>query len=109
MSNAREEAERRYPYPAPGPFSAVRSDLNAARQAAFLSGAEWQASQCGKCDTNTDASNKSQPVEVTDEMIHRGVKAIDVLLNDHDYESGDMPTSEELARGVLQAALGGAE
>jgi hypothetical protein len=45
MTDARDEAKRRYPYLADGPFSAVLSDLNAARQSAFIAGAQWQAEQ----------------------------------------------------------------
>lgn len=45
MTDASYEAKRRYPHLADGPFSAVRSDLNAARQSAFIAGAQWQAEQ----------------------------------------------------------------
>lgn len=61
MTDARDEAERRYPYPADAPFSAVRSDLNAARQSAFIAGAEWA---------------REQPVRVTDDMVERAARAI---------------------------------
>lgn len=80
MSNAREEAERRWP-----------------------SGAEWQASQCGKCDTSTDVSNKAQPVEITSEMVERGVLAVGEY-----FDFGTAKTTL-VVRIALEAALGGAE
>lgn len=59
MSDAREEAELRYPYPADGPFSQVKSELNAARQSAFLSGVEWQAVQ----PVSSNGLNAAQEIE----------------------------------------------
>lgn len=58
MSEAQKEAERRYPYPSDGPFSQVKSELNAARQSAFLSGVKWQSEQQAT-DAQVEAAAKA--------------------------------------------------
>jgi hypothetical protein len=98
MTTAREEAERRYPFPGRNAFV---SELNAAREA-FISGAQWQA---------------KQPVEITDEMVERAALAglnserrrhgLDERTTLDDFDNQTAREWRADARAQLEAALGG--
>lgn len=98
MTTAREEAERRYPFPGRNAFV---SELIAAREA-FISGAQWQA---------------KQPVEITDEMVERAALAglnaerhrhgLDVQSTLDSFDAQTRQEWREDARAALEAALGG--
>lgn len=101
MSEARQEAERRWPEGGDLPdLLYPRAAMRHSMRGAFVAGAEWQA---------------AQPVEITDVMVERAAKAIHGVVVDlregrPSWEKTAPILQEEykgLARAALEAARGG--